>query len=253
MSKHGIVAMKGEALASAGFRTNLTYHQGHLLTDVQVYTIFWGSRWQQMPQNGLIQPLNDFFDFLLTSSLMDQLGEYSQPGQIILYGSLIGTKTITDSDPGTVLRSGARLVTDDEIQQKLREWISNHTLPQPNKNTLYFVYLPPHVVSAGFGERSCVAGGYCGYHSNINHTIFYAVVPYLDCSGCTYGDNHPFDSLTKVSSHELCEAITDPDLDDKGNPTGWNDDFLSPGEIGDICNTVVTSFGGYTVQPQWSN
>jgi len=73
----GIVPMKGEALVPAGTRTSLTYHQGPLLTEVQVYTIFWGSGWQQMPQNGLIQRLIDFSEFILSSCLKRQLVENS--------------------------------------------------------------------------------------------------------------------------------------------------------------------------------
>src|SRR6266568_3085971 len=246
----GIVPMKGEALVPAGTRTSLTYHQGPLLTEVQVYTIFWGSGWQQMPQNGLIQQLNDFFDFILTSSLMDQLGEYSWQEKSIHHGSRVGTKTITASNPGFVNRDGSRVVTDDQIQKALQLWISNNTVPQPNNNTLFFVYLPPNVTVNAGGGRSCgpSPNGFCGYHYSINHTIFYAVVPYVDCDNCSIGLNQPFDTLTEVSSHELCEAITDPDL-----TTGWNDDRLKFGEIGDICNGRATLLGGYYVQTQWSN
>ena len=246
----GIVPMKGEALVPAGTRTSLTYHQGPLLTEVQVYTIFWGSGWQQMPQNGLIQQLNDFFDFILTSSLMDQLGEYSWQEKSIHHGSRVGTKTITASNPGFVNRDGSRVVTDDQIQKALQLWISNNTVPQPNNNTLFFVYLPPNVTVNAGGGRSCgpSPNGFCGYHYSINHTIFYAVVPYVDCDNCSIGLNQPFDTLTEVSSHELCEAITDPDL-----TTGWNDDRLKFGEIGDICNGRATLLGGYYVQTEWSN
>ena len=249
----GIVPIKGEALVPATHIPHLTYHQGHLLTSVEVYTIFWGTGWQQAPQNGLIQPLNDFFDFILTSSLMDVLREYSVPGQIIGHGQRVGTNTITTSDPGTANPDGSRVVTDAQIQQAfLQDWIPNNTIRQPN-NRLFFVYLPPNVTSELGGFDSCAAGGFCGYHSNINHNIFYAVIPFINCDGCISGQNLPFDSLTEVSSHELCESITDPDQDDNGNPTGWNDDNLNPGEIGDICNFQATQLGGYNVQTEWSN
>src|SRR5205814_7822015 len=122
---------KGERLATPLAQPpKLTYHQGHLLTSVEVYTIFWGTGWQQAPQNGLIQQLNAFFDFILTSSLMDLLEEYSVPGQTIGHGKRVGTKTITSSDPGTARPGGGRLVTDAQIQQALQNWINNHTIPQ---------------------------------------------------------------------------------------------------------------------------
>src|SRR5947209_1017136 len=170
-----IVPIKGKGLAPAGYTPKLTYHQGHLLTSVEVYTIFWGTGWQQAPQNGLIQQLNNFFDFILTSSLMDLLREYSVPGQTIGHGKRVGTNTITTSDPGTMQPGGGRVVTDAQIRQAVQGWINNNTIPRPNNNTLFFVYLPPNVTVSDSGG-SCVS--YCGYHWDINNTIFYAVMPY---------------------------------------------------------------------------
>ena len=75
--------------------------------------------------------------------------------------------------------------------------------------------------------------------------VFYAVVPYPGCQGCT-GTLAVFDALTSVSSHELCEAITDP-----VPGQGWYDDVN--GEIGDICAWQTRVVDGYTVQREWSN
>jgi len=55
-----------------------------------------------------------------------------------------------------------------------------------------------------------------------------------------------FDALTSTSSHELCEAITDPIPG-----LGWYDD--TNGEIGDICAWQTKKAGAYTVQLEWSN
>ena len=54
------------------------------------------------------------------------------------------------------------------------------------------------------------------------------------------------DALTTASSHELCEAITDPIPGQ-----GWYDD--QNGEIGDICAWQTKRLGPYTVQLEWSN
>src|SRR5215831_6154509 len=75
--------------------------------------------------------------------------------------------------------------------------------------------------------------------------IFYAVMPYPDCHGCT-GSLVAFDALTSTSSHELCEAITDPIPGQ-----GWYDQ--NNGEIGDICAWQTRQLGNYTVQLEWSN
>src|SRR6267378_2342537 len=75
--------------------------------------------------------------------------------------------------------------------------------------------------------------------------LYYAVVPYPNCSGCL-GDLQPLDALTSVSSHELAEAVTDP-----VPGQGWYDD--ANGEIGDICAWQNKKLGVYEVQLLWSN
>jgi hypothetical protein len=215
---------------------NLTYRNGPLLAAVQVSTIFWGSAWQQAPQNAFVHGVNQFFDFILTSALLDQLAEYSVPGKQIGHGTRIGTTSVTTPEPG-------KSVQDSAIQKMLQQGISAGTLPTPNPNTLYFVLLPPGVEVIQGGSASCQA--FCGYHDATSAQIFYAVMPYPGCPGCT-GGLAPFDALTSTTSHELCEAITDPIPGQ-----GWYDD--NNGEIGDICAWKTRSLGGYTIQLEWSN
>jgi hypothetical protein len=70
-------------------------------------------------------------------------------------------------------------------------------------------------------------------------------MPYPCEGGCT-GGLSILDALTSVSSHELCEAMTD------ANPgQGWYDD--NRGEIGDICAWKQKKVGDFTVQQEWSN
>jgi hypothetical protein len=222
--------------AAAQVAPNLTYRNGPLLTAVQVFTIFWGSAWQQAPQNAFVPRINQFFDFILTSALLDQLAEYSVPGKQIGHGTRIGTTTLTTPEPG-------KSVQDSAIQKMLQQEISAGTLPTPTPNTLYFVMLPPGVEVIQGGSASCQT--FCGYHEATSANIFYAVMPYPGCSGCT-GGLAPFDALTSTTSHELSEAITDPIPGQ-----GWYDD--NNGEIGDICAWKTRSLGSYTVQLEWSN
>lgn len=215
----------------------LTYRGGPLLTSVEVFTVFWGAAWHTSPQSGLVPKLNQFFTSILASPLMDQLAEYSVAGKTIGHGNCIGTATITTPK----LRHS---VTDHAIQHMLQQEIStNSAFPQPTPHTLYFVYLPPGVSISQGGSRSCQA--FCGYHENISSQIFYAAMPYPGCSGCS-GGLDTFEALTSTSSHELCEAITDPIPGQ-----GWYDD--QNGEIGDICAWKTKQVGGYTVQLEWSN
>jgi hypothetical protein len=231
-----VVPMRGAAVSTAAAGANLTYRNGPLLSAVKVFTVFWGTGWQEAVNATLMNQLNQFFDYILTSQLMDQLGEYSVPGKTIGQGSRIGTTVLTSPDV-------AAQVQDADVQRLLQASIDAGTLPAADANTLYFVYLPPGVQVQMGGSASCTT--FCGYHDTFGNQIFYAVMPYPGCSGCT-GSLALFDALTSISSHELCEAVTDPIPGQ-----GWYDD--AQGEIGDICAWQNRKLGAYTVQLEWSN
>jgi hypothetical protein len=167
---------------------------------------------------------------------MDQLGEYSVPGKRIGHGKRTGTATLTSPAPNAS-------VQDSAIQQLLQQEIAAKNLPAPGPNSLYFFFLPPGVQVVLGGSASCRE--FCGYHDATSGNIFYAVMPYPGCSGCT-GGLSVIDALTSTTSHELCEAITDP-LPGQG----WYDD--NNGEIGDICAWKTRTLGGHTIQLEWSN
>ncbi len=123
----------------AATSAQFVYNNGPLLTSAHVFTIFWGTAWDQSPLNATIQSINDFFDYILTSPLIDQLAEYSVQGKTIGHGSRTGTITLTTPEPGTS-------VDDSAIRQMLNTNIANNSaFPQPTANTLYFVYLPSGV------------------------------------------------------------------------------------------------------------
>jgi hypothetical protein len=216
-------------------KAKLTYRGGAILANVEVFTIFWGVQWDAPSARKIRDGINTFFGDILKSALIDQLAEYSVPGKPIGHGMLTGTKVISAGAP-----KGS--VTDSAVQQALAKWIKAKSVPKPTANALYFVYLDPGIVSIMGGGKSCQS--YCGYHSNAGST-YYAVMPYPTCSGCL-GGMIALDALTGTSSHELCEAITDP-----VPGTGWYDDVN--GEIGDICAWNFRKIGAHTVQLEWSN
>jgi hypothetical protein len=215
---------------------NLTYRGGALIEAAKVFAIYWDQNWaNDADARDLSAAMNQFFTDILVSSLMDQLSEYSVSGKTIGQGSFIGSQVITTDAP-------TRSVTDSRIQTALQNWISSGTAPQNDKDTIYFVFLEKGIVSVRGGSRSCQS--YCGYHNNVDG-IYYGVIPYPGCDGCL-GGLAVLDALTGTSSHELCEAITDP-----VPGTGWYDD--TQGEIGDICAWQFKQIDGYTVQLEWSN
>jgi hypothetical protein len=220
----------------------LKYNGGPLLGNVEVYTIFWGSAWQKQPAlTGLSQSINDFFKFIVSSPLIDQLGEYNAPNHAIGHGTLVGTKAL-GTEPGA-------LIADSAIQTALQGWIANEPgFPKPNANSLYFIYFPPGTTITLGTDSSCQTFG--GYHDNIGGKIFYAVEPFCMAGA---GGLSQLDFFTLTSSHELCEAITDPI---PGQGWYWFKDQKQQGEIGDICEAAPNAeerMGTFLVQREWSN
>jgi hypothetical protein len=230
-----IVPLHTEPAAPAG-TPRLTYRGGPILTAVEVFVMYWGDAWSQGPQAQLMTQIDGFFDYVLTSPLMDQLAEYDMPSASIGHGSRIASVQVAGSPPANV--------SDADVQRMVQNEISSGSpAPAPGSSTLYFVYLPPAVTVAMGGGASCQ--NFCGYHNAVGSQLFYAVMPYPDCRGCT-GALSVFDALTSTTSHELCEAITDP-----VPGQGWYDD--QNGEIGDICAWKTKTLGAYVVQLEWSN
>jgi len=242
-------APRGVALAAAGPVVgapvpHLQDHGGPVIASVEVVPIYWGAAWSTGANATLTTQLDGFFDFILTSSYMDLLHEYSTPTTQIQHGRRLASARVSNTEPGTVTPSG-RQVTDAQIMTALQGWIANHTVPATTANTLYFIFLPPNVTVISFGSQSCIAGGFCGYHDHIGN-VYYAVIPFVNCSGCVFSGQF-LDTLTEVCSHELAEAITDPELN------AWWDPTTGPGdEIGDICNRQTTRLGAFLVQTEWS-
>src|SRR5216683_5968572 len=74
--------------AAPAVAPQLTYRDGPLLTSVEVFTVFWGQAWHGA-QAAMVQQINNFFNFILTSPLIDQLAEYSVLNKQIGHGSHI--------------------------------------------------------------------------------------------------------------------------------------------------------------------
>jgi hypothetical protein len=218
----------------------LTYRGGPLLERCEVFLIFWGSAWEAGAPKKLTTRLEKFFQFILASPLMYQLSEYDVPGHAIGHGRVLGHTSIASPAPGPSLN-------DSAIRSMLTQHIASGALPPSTADRLYFVYLPPGTAVVQGGARSCQA--FCGYHDAISDPthgdMFYAAMPYPGCAGCR-GGLSAFAALTSTSSHELCEAITDP-----VPGQGWYDDVH--GEIGDICAWKTKKVGAYIVQQEWSN
>jgi len=169
-------------------------------------------------------------------------------------------------------------ITDAQLQAELTRQINGGVLPAPaldctgNAKTVYMVSFPPNISltgPTGVG-KSCVQ--FCAYHNTGTYgstgtALVYAALMDEFSGGCATGcgsNATGLENSTDTASHELVEAVTDPDIGlDTGNayayPAGWGDNNNGCGEVADICDdggagdTITVSGRSWVVQEIWSN
>jgi hypothetical protein len=141
-----------------------------------------------------------------------------------------------------IASGGGVTLQDADVQKMLSDAIAAGAVPSSDANTLYVMFFPAGVTIQMGSDASCST--FCGYHDNFSG-VRYAVLPYPSCDGCTGGMSVQ-DALTSVTSHEIDEAVTDPEPG-----SGWYDQ--TNGEIGDICAWQTKRDGPYNAQLEWSN
>jgi MYXO-CTERM domain-containing protein len=229
-----------------GATCHLSYGNGALMPNVKVVTIFWGTT--NNPQYQYQTKLQQYYDAITNSAYFDWLIEYNSSSYKIERGSFAATY----ADPAPP--SKTTISDPNDLQPYLSALIDAGKVPAPDGNTLYFFHLPGSVTVTGGGAGTTCADN-CAYHSFYEkgtQEIRYAVIPDQNTGACSTNQMCPlelaaFDRLTIVASHELVEAVTDP------NGTGWLDNNQQCGEIGDICVGQAGSAAGFTVQLEWSN
>ena len=254
------------------------YWSGPVISNAQLVVVYWGPN-----VSAVVKPaIEPFYQDVTNTTYFDLFNEYSTVGltgsggaagsnQTIGRGTYGGAFQIT---PTKCASATACSLTDTDIQTELLAQVNAAVLPSPavdaqgNVNTLFMVYFPPNVTISVGGTNSCQTGGFCAYHSNTssnnlinNKTLLYGVMPDFGVgSGCDLGcgAGTQFQNVTSASSHEMGEAVTDPEVGTATTfapPLAWNDN--TNGEIGDVCNQNVSQLtvgaNTYTVQQQWSD
>ena len=119
----------------------------------------------------------------------------------------------------------------------------------PDSNSVYMVSFPPGItVTTALGGVQCAPMNSLAYHDA--GPSFIPTAPLLrygalpDCGTVTSS------RFTQIASHELIEAVTDPDV---GIMPAWTD--ASVGEIGDMCTDESSPLpnSGIPVTKLWSN
>ena len=230
------------AAATTGATATMTYNNGVLLQSVEVYAVYWGPNVN--PE--VVAGLPGFFQALTGSPLMTSINEYNTGSYVIGSDSFKGAVTDTDAP---MPAAGANL-QDADIRAEIGRLIDTGKLPANNGKNLYMMYFPAGVtIDQGGGQVSCAV--FCGYHNVFTRNgtnAYYAIMPDHYSNGCDMycgPETAHLDNLYRTSSHELVEAITDPDVG-----TGYYDQTWA--EVGDICASWDGTTAGYKVQTMWS-
>jgi hypothetical protein len=222
----------------------VTFHGGQLLQHVETQAVFLGSDWSSTALQPQTAAIDQYLSYLVQSPYMDML---NQAG----YGVGQGTSTT-----GSQLNLGINKttgITDSQIRADLQAAVSSGQLSTPDANRLYVVYVEPGVaIKLGTDSSTNSFLGYHGAFAGTNAAgapvdFRYAVMAYPGTpnpSSTSQGFSTSFQQLTSVTSHELVEAVTDPDVNYKA--IGWYDDQRN-GEIGDLTSRT-TVLNGYVVQ-----
>jgi hypothetical protein len=218
----------------------VTFFGGNLLSQVQAQALYLGNEFSSAPASTETATLDAFLKDITGGPYMQAL---ERAGYNVGPGS--AAAGAVDS---TALTNGST-ISDAFIRARLQADVTSGLLQAPNANTLYVVYVEPDVaVNLGAGQGT-TQQGILGYHTAFlganGAPIRYAVV--VSPGGAAGNSVLPeattaLDQQTAVTSHELAEAVTDPDINSNVNNgrLGWFDS--QRGEIGDIEENNPNAF-----------
>jgi hypothetical protein len=218
----------------------VSFFGGNVLPQVQAQALFLGNEFSSAPANAEPAALDSFLRDVTGGPYMQALARAG-------YHVGPGTAVAGAIDP-TSLTVGST-ISDAFIQARLQADVTSGRLQAPNANTLYVVYVEPDVAVDLGGGQGTTQQGILGYHTAFlganGAPIRYAVV--VSPGGAAHNSVLPeaataLDQLTAVTSHELAEAVTDPDIDSNVNNgrLGWFDP--QRGEIGDVVENNPNAF-----------
>jgi hypothetical protein len=239
----------------AAHRQNLPYGGGPVLHSNRTHVIFWEPAGSGLAFEPGYESLIETFlsdvaaDSHKTTNVYGLSGQYTDGSGPAAYDSAYGgAGRATDPLPAngctepTMTGPGwAVCLTDAQFETEIAHFVAQNNLPTTTRD-VYFLVTPDGLGSCtDAGSSSCALGGsvsgYCGYHSESDTGISYAVIPYNAVPNHCQSNNPRPNSSTadptiSTISHEHNEMVTDPHGDAWINARGDED--------GDLC---LTSFG----------
>jgi hypothetical protein len=257
----------------------MSYNGGPVIPNVQVEAVYLGSAWAYNPYdqgNSWARLadrgyMNGFLGDIVKSNYMNGLAQYVgfMPG----YGWVSpGKGQFVKDDVVNVSLAGYNTTTnpvpETTVEQYLQSEMIAGRLDHPDANKLYVVIMPPGVAESGdlgtggghhgtFTTSWWLGLGGQAHFATIEHGLSGFTPEALNISVT------PLQKMTFVTSHELAEAVSDPEgtgwLATQYNAYGYP--VLHSGwyEIGDVTQDLATGNGalanedGYLVQKYWSS
>jgi hypothetical protein len=202
---------------------------GRVIQVMQAQLVYWGTAWTATapPPTPTSGQVTSAVRRMLASAYMTGLREYRGIGR----GFLRGSTVITSSNPPNNF-------TDNQVWNFINGQITAGVLPAPDvdNQTLYIVVMP-----RGVSSSSATFVGEHTYRTRGGQRVPFAWIT----------NNGSLNSVTRIISHEIVEAATDPEgtaitgVAGTCSGSGWC-------EIGDICSSTQVR-DGVTVQSFWSD
>ena len=235
---------------------HLTRHPGGpVITSPTVVPVLWGSSAAVATTAQTLTPM--FTDLLTNPQYAGYLGDLAAE-----YGTgSSGTVTpAPGSSTGFVIHPmhTAPILGVADVQNELASQLAANNLPTPEGpgiQTIYAIYFPSTVTLTTSQGSTCQ--DIFAYHGSFAMNGLNAAFLAIGACDSTFGRG-----LEHEASHELIEALTDPDV---GNcnifgaqcDLTWVDDTDSEpgcsGEIGDLCNSDGYMLGSYFLESSWSD
>lgn len=229
----------------------IEYHHGPIMPSNTNYALYWDPSGAPEYPAEYQTGIDRYFEDLAHDSGGDQtidsvVAQYGdEAGEFANYDSHFGGALIdTDPYPANGCSAATICFTVEQLRAEITKYVETHELPVGLTHE-YFLLTPPGVESCiEAAGHECSAGtkhaAYCSFHSYISMSkgvIIYANTPFMEGTGCDYGEHHPNDNPSDATLggglvHEHAESLTDPEF------TAW---YYEKGkekeEIADRCRT----------------
>lgn len=230
----------------------LVNHGGPVMSNAGFWAVYWNDSVANSTQTSLgyatlAAQMDAFVTRFGNDSPYSSLATTDDFSVVQQYGASISS-TVTNWGAFVAKERTKSSISDSGIRNFIAGLFNSGKVPAAT-NIIYGVYLPAGMKVTMSGGASCST--FCGYHGHFNYggaDIRYAVFPYLNCNACSLSGLSVADMMTIVASHEIREAVTDPQLNAWYDNQGY--------EADDKCawhNLYRMAEGGFAVQPEYSN